>query len=291
MRSLIISCILFSTFLLTFPAGAQIGRRFPSEKKVVTDPLTGVQQTFLTSSQLGNSKIYDTQRQWTADGKWLVFRSRRVPGETLAVNEESGDIVQVTEGAYMGVQTLASKSMKLYFMRMNLRQVGQTKPGPVQIVEVDLDGLFADSESGQLKAENEYQRVCGTIPAEVGAGGSMALDAGEDWVYYRIGKAEAERRIASGMKIDANIGPGNMEEGPSGIGKMNIKTGETGLVVILPFQVGTIQANPSVPGEIVFCRESGDRAPRRSWTVMSDGSGLRPQGAGHGVQGTGRRAQ
>ena len=113
MRPLLITCILFSTFLLTAPAGAQIGRHFPSEKKVVTDPVTSVQLTFLTSTQSGDSKIYQTHRQWTADGKWLVFRSRRVPGETLAVNEETGDIVQVSEGGYMGMLTLAAKSMKL----------------------------------------------------------------------------------------------------------------------------------------------------------------------------------
>jgi oligogalacturonide lyase len=29
---------------------AQIGQRFPSEKKVVTDPVTGVKLTFLTST-------------------------------------------------------------------------------------------------------------------------------------------------------------------------------------------------------------------------------------------------
>ena len=276
MRPQLIPFILLSTLLLTFSAEAQIGRRFPSEKKVVTDPVTGVQLTFVTSSQSGDSKIYQTHRQWTADGKWLVYRSRRVPGETLAVNEETGDIVQVSEGGYMGMLTLAAKSMKLYFMRMTLRQVGQKKPGPVQIVEVDLIRLFADSEAGKMKSENEYQRVCGTIPAEIGAGGDMALDAGEEWVYYRIGKDEAERRIAPGTKIEPNFGPRNMGAGPSGIGKMNIKTGEIGFVVAVPFQVGHIQTNPWVPGEIVFCWETGGKAPQRTWTVMSDGTGLRP---------------
>jgi oligogalacturonide lyase len=57
---------------------------------------------------------------------------------------------------------------------------------------------------------------------------------------------------------------------------MNIKTGETGFVVAVPFQVGHIQTNPWVPGEIVFCWETGGKAPQRTWTVMSDGTGLRP---------------
>ncbi|MBP1674167.1 MAG: hypothetical protein H6Q24_305 [Bacteroidetes bacterium] len=70
------------TFLLIILAGqvvdAQIGRRFPPEKKVVTDPVTGTQLTFLTSTPAGDSKIYQTHRQWTADGNWIIFRSNRV---------------------------------------------------------------------------------------------------------------------------------------------------------------------------------------------------------------------
>ena len=57
-------------------ASAQIGTRFPSEKKIVNDPVTGVPVTFLTSAEgKGDSKIYQTHHQWTADGKWVVFRS------------------------------------------------------------------------------------------------------------------------------------------------------------------------------------------------------------------------
>ena len=76
----------------TLTATAQIGRRFPSERKVINDPNTGVELVFLTSkSGTGDSKIYQTHNQWTSDGKWVVFRSDRVAGEAMAVNEETGD--------------------------------------------------------------------------------------------------------------------------------------------------------------------------------------------------------
>jgi len=276
MRPLFLTGILLSSILLTIPSEAQIGRRFLSEKKIVTDPVTGTQLTFLTSTPASDSKIYQTHRQWTEDGKWVIFRSGRIPGETLAVNEESGVMVQVSEGGYMGMISVARKSMKLYFMRMTLRQPGQKRGGPVQIIEVDLEKLFADSEKGQMRKENEYQKVCGTIPAEIGAGGDMALDAGEEWVYYRVGREEAAKHIPEGTKIEQNFGPRNMGAGPSGIGSMNIKTGEIRFVVAVPFQVGHIQTNPWVPGEIVFCWETGGKAPQRTWTIMSDGTGLRP---------------
>ncbi len=262
--------------LLATSVAAQIGRRFPSEKKTVTDPVTGAQLTFLTSTPAGDHRLYHTHRQWTSDGKWIIFRSNRVPGETLAVNEETGDIVQVTEGSYMGVVDVSACSMKLYFMRMTLRQPGQTHGGPVQIVEVDLEKLLADSESGNVKEEREYQKVCGTIPAEMEAGGDMALDAGGEWIYFRVGKAEASKHIAPGTVIEPNYGPLNMGAGPTGISSINIKTREIRFVAALPFQVGHIQANPWVPGEIVFCWETGGKAPQRTWTVRSDGTGLRP---------------
>ncbi|HRI79621.1 MAG TPA: hypothetical protein PLR06_08800, partial [Cyclobacteriaceae bacterium] len=64
--------------------------------------------------------------------------------------------------------------------------------------------------------------------------------------------------------------------GPSGLASMNLKTGEIKYVISVPFQVGHIQTNPWVPGEIVFCWETGGKSPQRTWTVMADGTGLRP---------------
>lgn len=259
---------------------AQIGTRFPSEKIIIKDTVTGTELTFLTSKPAGDSKIYQTHNQWTSDGKWVIFRSNRVRGEAMAVNEETGDIVQVSEGGFTGMLNVARKSMKLYFMRYVPADQGQgQRPrfgGPVQVIEVNLAKLFDDSKSGTLKPASEYQRICGTTPAGMGAGGDMALDGDEQTVYFRTGKEEAQKHLPEGTKIESNFGPRNMGAGPSGIGKMNLKTGECGFVVAVPFQIGHIQTNPWVPGEIVFCWETGGKAPQRTWTVMSDGTGLRP---------------
>jgi oligogalacturonide lyase len=194
----------------------------------------------------------------------------------MAVNEKTGVIVQVSEGGFMGLLNVAQKSMKLYFMRISPPQQGQMRGGPVQVIEVDLAKLFSDSETGNLKLAFEYQRICGTTPREMGAGGDMALDANEEVVYFRVGKEEAAKHLPEGIEIEPNFGPRKMGAGPSGIGRMNLKTGETGFVVAVTFQVGHIQANPWIPGEIVFCWETGGKAPQRTWTVMADGTGLRP---------------
>lgn len=63
---------------------AQMGRTFPSEKKVIKDPKTGTELVFLTSKPgTGDSKIYQTHNQWTADGKWVIFRSMTVPSSSM----------------------------------------------------------------------------------------------------------------------------------------------------------------------------------------------------------------
>lgn len=253
------------------PAQAQIGTRFPSEKKVVTDPVTGVKLTFLTSTPAGDSKLYQTHNQWTSDGRWVIFRSNRVRGEAMAVNEITGEIVQVTEGGYRGTLNVARKSMKLYLMRRS-----RDNRSPSEVVEVNLAKLFADSKANSLKPAAEYQRVCGVTPSEMEASGDMALDADEEWLWFRVGRDEAMKHLPKDTKIEENFGPRNMGAGPGGIAGMNIKTGEIKYVVSVPFQVGHIQSNPWVPGQIVFCWETGGKSPQRTWIVNADGSGLRP---------------
>jgi len=276
--------------VLSASTDAQIGRRFPSEKKVVKDPVTGTMLTFLTSTPNGDSKIYQTHNQWTSDGQWLIFRSGRVKGEAMAVNEKTGEMVQATEGGYSGMLSIARNSMKLYFMRNPNRPPAPTtppvagataatrpqQPASLQIVEVDLERLFADSKSGNLKSADYYQKVLGTTPVGMQAGGDMALDADEKWVYFRVGREEAARHMAPDAKIEKSFGPRNMGAGPTGIGAMELATGKFKHVVSVPFQIGHIQTNGWMPGEIVFCWETGGKSPQRMWTVQSDGSGLRP---------------
>jgi oligogalacturonide lyase len=313
------------------PGFAQIGRRFPSEKKIVPDPVTGVPLEFLTTKPAGDSKIYQTHPQWTADGKWLVFRCQ---GEALAVNEESGDLVQLTESGFTGMLCVAQHSMKLYYMRSAAtarsdrmpvdrdrvppaapavpgrgpggrggRGAGQGAPGaaagatpgaaanagaattgrgfgrprgPSQMIELNLEKLFADSAAGKVQAASAYERVCGTTPDGVFADGNMGLDANEDFLYFRVSGDQLAKQLPPGTKIADTYGPRGMGAGPTGLASMNLKTGEVKPIVAVPFQIGHVQTNPWVPGEIVFCWETGGKAPQRTWTVMADGTGLRP---------------
>ncbi len=265
--------LLIGLLFLATAASAQIGQRFPSERKVVPDPVTGVPLVFLTSTPRGDSKIYQTHPQWTADGQWLVFRSDRAGREAIAVHEATGDMVQVTEGGYIGMLNLDQQANRLVFMRL---VPGGTAGGARQAVEVNLDRLFVHSQAGTLKAEGEYQRVIATIPEEWQADGDSALDADGQWLYFRIGKTAAARYLKKGSKIEPNFGPRNMGAGPTGIAKVHRQTGEIRHVISVGFQIGHIHANPWVPGELVFSWETGGKSPQRTWTVKGDGSGLKP---------------
>ncbi len=271
MKRLITICLVALTAM---PMLAQMGRRFPSERKVINDPKTGVELVFLTTkSGTGDSKIYQTHNQWTADGRWVVFRSDRVRGEAMAVNEETGDIVQITEGGYTGMLCVARKSMNLYHMRQ-LRDSNGRRAG-MAVVEVNLQRLFDDSEAGKLKPKTAYERICGTIPPEMCSEGDMALDGSETFVYFRLDK-EYARQLPIDQPIAPNFGPRNMGAGPGGIGKMDLTTGKAEPVVAVHFKVGHIQGNPWHPGEVVFCWETGGKAPQRTWICNADGTGLRP---------------
>ena len=259
---------------LIIPMQAQIGTRFPSERKVVRDPITGVDLVFLTSGPAGERKIYPTHNQWTSDGQWVIFHSERVPGEAMAVHEETGEMVQVTEGGFSGMLSVARKSMRLYYMRNPHAHNAAT--GSIEVVEINLEKLFADSKAGKLKPATAYERICGMTPPEMQAGGDMALDASEEWVWFRVGKEEAMKHLPEGTEVAKPFGPRNMGAGPGGIAGMNIFTGEIKYVVSVPFQVGHIQTNPWVPGQILFCWETGGKSPQRTWIVKADGSGLRP---------------
>jgi oligogalacturonide lyase len=74
-RQIRTAACLASLFCAAPAAFAQVGRTWPSEKKIAPDPVSGLPLTFLTSSETYHqSKIYQTHRQRTSDGKWLIFR-------------------------------------------------------------------------------------------------------------------------------------------------------------------------------------------------------------------------
>jgi oligogalacturonide lyase len=259
----------------TATASAQMGKRFPSEKKTINDPITGEPLTFLTSSPAADSKLYQTHQCWTIDGKWIVFRSTRDQGpQAYAVNEDTGDIVQLTEGEGnnfgSGAINLSWKSNHLFYSRV--------VDNRLCIFELDLGKLLADSQANAVKSKETYERLCGKLGEGFTLSGGFGLDANEDWVYIGCKGGDTGSHLPPGTKIEPNFGPRQppLGAGPSGLRAMNVKTGEVKVVIDMPFQCGHVQANPFNPGEIIYCWETGGKARTRAWVVNADGSDNRP---------------
>jgi oligogalacturonide lyase len=233
-----------------FAFASNVGRRFPSEKHSFKDKVTGLTVTALTTDTANDSKIYQTHPQWTSDGLYIIFRSSRASSggrgsQAFAVNEKSGEIIQLTEGSTgTGSLNVSRKSNKLYFTRGSR---GRTR----QLVELNLDPLFADSQAGEIHDPNNYERIVVTLPQEMRESGGFALDADETKAYMGI----------AGQ--DRNSG---------GIRSIDLDTGEIKVVVDVDFRMGHVQSNYWVPGEIIYCHETGGDAPQRTWFCKADGS-------------------
>ncbi|HVU32015.1 MAG TPA: hypothetical protein VHE61_01175 [Opitutaceae bacterium] len=270
---------------------SNIGRRFPPEMRVFVDKVTGIPITALTTDPANDAKIYQTHPQWTADGKWIIFRSNRgspavtetaAPGasrarprsiyEAFAVNETTGEIVQLTDGphGYSGMLNVARKSMKLYFLRY------PGEDAPAQMIELNLEKLLADSAAGKMQPQSAYERICGTLPAGMRDSGGFSLDADEKYAYIGVRGGDCGTHLPPGTKIVTTQPGQRMGAGPAGLRSMNLETGEVKVIIDTPFLMGHVQANPWVEGEIVYCHETGGDAPQRMWTVRADGSGNRP---------------
>jgi len=228
---------------------SNVGKRYPSEKHVIVDRITGRPITVLTSSPFNDSKpSFSRRHSWTADGNWIIFDSNRGGNGTqvFAVNELTGDIVQLTDDIQVGAGRVnpSSKAMKVFYIR------GQAENR--QAVELNIGSLLADSMNDQVKEPTAYERVVASLPYNYG---QLALDADETCLYW-----------------GGHGGPGTTSE----IFTINIQTGNIDKLIDVAFQAGHFQANPWVSGELFFNKEPGSHPDQRIWSVKSDGTKFRP---------------
>lgn len=291
-------------------AASNVGKRFPSEARTIVDKVTGVPLNVLTTHSANDAKIYQTHPQWTADGRWIIFRSNRgapttppaitapgaaaqptppaAPSQAFAVNELTGEIVQLTDGPGNNVGTLniAQKSMKLYFLRggrmgapstaSDLATANVAATVRTDLIELNLEKLFADSAAGKMQDASAYERVCATLPEGMRDSGGFGLDATEKFAYLGVRAGDTGKHLPPGTTLVQTVEGQRMGAGPAGLRSINLETGEIKVIIDTPFLMGHVQANPWVPGEIIYCHETGGDAPQRMWTVKADGTGNRP---------------
>jgi oligogalacturonide lyase len=168
-------------------------------------------------------------------------------------------IVQLTDGPGINIGSLnvARLTNALFYTRRTGEQT--------QLISIDLDAIFADAARGRPKPEG-YEHVVATLPADYRDSGGFTLDANEKTAYFGVSLREAPPRPA-GQPVP---------QVPGGVRALDFATGEWRKVIDTDFRMGHVQANPWVPGEIMYCWETGGDAPQRMWIVKADGTGNRP---------------
>lgn len=251
-----------------FGHASDVGKRFSSEKYVMIDKQTGFPITVLTNGASSDAKLYQTHPQWTSDGKYIIFRSSDRSADknsqAFAVSEESGEIIQLTDGPGTGTGSLnvARLSNKLYYFKMT--------DNKKKLIELNLDSLFEDSQVGKIKEETSYQRTIMQMPDDLIESGGFTLDADETKAYIGV------NRIKKGETFPQPKNGEGIPQIPSGIRSVDLYTGKISTVIDVLFTMGHIQANPFMSGEIVYCNETGGDAPQRIWFTKADGSGNHP---------------
>lgn len=269
---------------------AQFGQCTPSERWTYTDAQTGNKITVLTDTLKNDRFLYQTDPMWTADGKYLLFRSssrgdgtmvertqpngekkKWKPTQIYFIEMATGKIMQATEGADLGNAFLANRSNKLFISRNENHQW--------KLYVMDLDRFFADVEHDKVGKPAKYERLIGIFPAEMGRPGGYAVDCMDDYAYITVereGTEEEKERMMKNAFLPETNQPVKIKPTLCGIRKMNLQTGEVTKVIDTEFKVGHIQASRFTPGEIVFCNETGGDAHQRMWYCTADGKVFKP---------------
>lgn len=245
--------ILTITLVASYQSIAQqVGKTFPSEKREFVDSITKKKYTALTTAPASDAKIYQTHPQWTSDGQYIIFRSdRNGPrnSQVFAVHEKNGQIIQLTDGRGINTGSLnvCRLSNRIFYIRRN------------QLVELSIDPIFTDSKAGRLSDSSKYEKVIMSLPPMHRESGGFTLDANETKAYIGI-NYKKENDTTTYYKLSA----------------IDLSNGNFTTIIDIPFRVGHVQANPWIPGEIMYCWETGGDAEQRMWMVNADGSNNRP---------------
>ena len=142
MRKTFLAITLFLAF--SKAALAQFGNCTASEMRTYVDSATGNTITMLTDTMKNDRFLYQTDPMWTADGKYLLFRSssrgndkevestlpngekrKWTPTQIYFIEMATGKIIQATEGPNLGSAFLANKTNRMFVSRKEKEKIGR----------------------------------------------------------------------------------------------------------------------------------------------------------------------
>jgi oligogalacturonide lyase len=159
--------LLISTLL----AGAPVELRvLPAERRLMTDPVTGAELTFLTTHPAHDQSLYYEQRSWLSDSSLVLFNSSRPDGGLMGYLTATGELVRLnTPSGGLGGPTAARNRPSVFAMR------GQ------EVIELALE-IHPGAPSRVLGRE----RIIARIPGEWGSP-NTALTESCDGVLLAVG--------------------------------------------------------------------------------------------------------
>lgn len=191
------------------------------------DEATGTRFVNLTAGNAADGIIYQTHPMWTPGMSHLVFSSDR-SGEGSRFHA-----VAMDTGV---IRPLLHESTGHASMTWNSANLYYVVDRTIWMVNV----LESYSGAGE-------PRRLGVLPEDcLSISGTISVDAAEDRLYIGV-TVEADKRWA--------------------LMSMNLKTGVWTTRAAVDFKVGHVQANPYVPGRVMFCFETGGDSPQRTWYI------------------------
>ena len=267
-----------------------LGTIYPSEWTTYKDALSGIDIKVLTDTTSNDSYIYQTDPMWSADQRFLLFRSsvraggEKRQGQFFLMEVATGRMLQITEGDH-GSVFMANRTNDIFINRREDVLGKRKKPTGEQtwnLYRMNIDQLWEDALAGKVKAHDKYEQWVASMPMNdsiLGRPGGWCISCEDDFVYVVVERkgteAEKEQMMAQAFKPAGNQ-PIKIKPSLGGVRKINLRTGEVSIVVNTLFKVGHIQASRFVNDEILFCNETGGDAHQRIWYVRADGSDFRP---------------
>ena len=267
-----------------------LGTIYPAEWTTYKDAVTGLDIKVLTDTTSNDSYIYQTDPMWSADQRFLLFRSsvraggEQRQGQFFLMEVATGRMLQITEGEH-GSVFMANRTNHLFINRRVDVLGKRNKPTGEQtwnLYRMDIDALWQDALSGKVKSSDKYEQFLASMPMNdsiLGRPGGWCISSEDDFVYIvveRKGTEEERQQMVAQAFIPEGNQPIKIKPSLGGVRKINLRTGEVAIVVNTLFKVGHIQASRFVNDEILFCNETGGDAHQRIWFVRADGSDFRP---------------
>ena len=142
--------------LAAFAEGSYEALVLPAEHRILTDPQTGAELTFLTTAESTDTNLYFHDRSWLSDGSMILFVSNREHGGVMGYIAATGELVSFTtaDGA-LGGATAALTGRRFYAMRGN------------HVLEVSVEITVPDNPSAKPSEVAVTERMICQLPSVV----------------------------------------------------------------------------------------------------------------------------